>query len=196
MNTNGNIFAYTGHVYDDSTGLHYAKARYYDPTAGRFISEDAYKGDINEPVSLSLYTYCANSPIMFLDSSGHLREPGYVNGVWCLDPDATEFGKDSATYQSLVTLGNLYNGTKDSDKRNQYHELADNIRLQARSPKFNFSLVPRPTFVADNTQGIYYSPENSLVKMFGYNDIYDIVFGAASDMDTIKMEFDNFRIQF
>ncbi|WP_207559204.1 DUF4474 domain-containing protein, partial [Ruminiclostridium hungatei] len=146
--------------------------------------------------SLNLYTYCGNNPIMFSDSSGHLRQPGYVNGVWCFDPDATEFGKGSATYQSLITLGNLYNGTKDSDKRRQYHELADNIRSQARFPKFKFSLIYRPTFVADNTQGIYYSPQNSLVKMFGYNDLYDIVFGVASDMNTIKMEFDNFRIQF
>ena len=71
VNTNGNIFAYTGHVYDGSTGLHYAKARYYDPAAGRFISEDAYKGDINDPVSLNLYTYVKNNPVIMVDPSGH-----------------------------------------------------------------------------------------------------------------------------
>ena len=74
VSTNGNIFAYTGHVYDDSTGFHYAKARYYNPTAGRFISEDTYKGDINDPVSLNLYTYVENNPINFVDPSGYTKK--------------------------------------------------------------------------------------------------------------------------
>ena len=30
--TSGNIFAYTGYAYEESTGLYYAKERYYDGT--------------------------------------------------------------------------------------------------------------------------------------------------------------------
>ena len=43
VSTSGNIFAYTGHVYDVTTELYYAKARYYDAEIGRFVSEDSYR---------------------------------------------------------------------------------------------------------------------------------------------------------
>ena len=171
-------------------------APYYDPVIGRFTQEDTYRGDITNPLSLNLYTYCENNPVNFLDPSGHLREPGYVNGIWYFDPDAAEFGSDSSTYQMLVTLGNLWIGTDGTNFRNEYHTRANKIRERARTPGFQYSLVPRATFEADNEQGIYYSPEDPIQKIFGYCDLYDTAFGAVSDMNTIKMEFGDWRIQF
>ncbi|TBL71228.1 RHS repeat-associated core domain-containing protein [Paenibacillus thalictri] len=38
---------------------------------GRFISEDSYWGEDSNPLSLNLYTYVTNNPIMFVDPSGH-----------------------------------------------------------------------------------------------------------------------------
>ncbi len=38
-----NHFTYFGQTYDEATGLYYLRARYYDPTIGRFISEDPIK---------------------------------------------------------------------------------------------------------------------------------------------------------
>ena len=72
VGTNGNIFAYTGHVYDESTGLYYAKARYYDAKIGRFISEDSYRGEQGESTSLNLYAYVMNNPIKYTDPSGKI----------------------------------------------------------------------------------------------------------------------------
>jgi hypothetical protein len=37
---------------------------------GRFISEDPYKGNITNPLSLNLYIYCSNNPVIFIDPSG------------------------------------------------------------------------------------------------------------------------------
>jgi len=37
----------------------------------RFISEDTYRGQKNDPLSLNLYTYCGNNPIIYDDPSGH-----------------------------------------------------------------------------------------------------------------------------
>ena len=40
-----NRFAFTGYEEDKETGLLYAKARFYDPDTGKFLSEDAWEGD-------------------------------------------------------------------------------------------------------------------------------------------------------
>ncbi len=39
-------FRYTGKPEDKATGLYYYGARYYDPTIGRFITEDTVMGDL------------------------------------------------------------------------------------------------------------------------------------------------------
>ena len=66
-----NAFRYCGEYFDAETGTIYLRARYYDPSMGRFISRDSYAGKIKEPLSLNLYTYCENNPILYMDSSGH-----------------------------------------------------------------------------------------------------------------------------
>lgn len=35
------------------------------------MSEDTYTGDPTDPLSLNLYTYCHNEPLMFIDPTGH-----------------------------------------------------------------------------------------------------------------------------
>ncbi|WP_277613459.1 RHS repeat domain-containing protein, partial [Hominisplanchenecus murintestinalis] len=43
-----NEICYTGGIYDESTGLYYLNARYYDPQDGRFTSQDTYRGKDEE----------------------------------------------------------------------------------------------------------------------------------------------------
>lgn len=38
---------------------------------GRFLTRDTYTGEENEPLSLHLYTYCANDGVNCVDPSGH-----------------------------------------------------------------------------------------------------------------------------
>ena len=66
-----NAIRYAGEYIDTETGLYYLRARYYDPYVGRFISEDSYFGEDENPLSLNRYTYCHNDPIQFVDPSGH-----------------------------------------------------------------------------------------------------------------------------
>jgi len=123
--TDNNPFRYTGEYYDHETDLIYLRNRYYDPSIGRFITEDPARDGLN------WYVYCGNNPIMFVDPSGNIREPGYVNGVWCENPDAYEFGKKSDTYKILVDLGNRWNsGT--SKQKEEYSALAEKVRRLAR----------------------------------------------------------------
>ena len=66
-----NELCYTGQIRDKETGLYYCNARYYDPTIGRFLTQDTYRGEQTEPQTLHLYTYCANDPVNHVDPSGH-----------------------------------------------------------------------------------------------------------------------------
>lgn len=88
-NVNNNI-TYAGYQWDEETGLYYLNARMYDPKITRFLQEDTYLGDPNDPLSLNLYTYAANNPIIYYDPTGHkyVRKevaPGYYDRVWVED---------------------------------------------------------------------------------------------------------------
>jgi len=69
-NTTGNLdsrYQFTGREFDNFTGLHYYRARFYDANLGRFISEDPIGfrgGDVN------LYGYVGNKPLNFFDPFG------------------------------------------------------------------------------------------------------------------------------
>ncbi|OKP67424.1 hypothetical protein A3842_28150 [Paenibacillus sp. P3E] len=66
-----NLFSYTSLGYDYYSGYSHAQARDFDSSVGRFINEDTYEGDINNPQTLNLYTYVQNNPLSYTDPSGH-----------------------------------------------------------------------------------------------------------------------------
>lgn len=72
-----NVFRYCGEYFDKETGTIYLRARYYDPTIGRFITEDSVWGNSNDPLSLNLYTYCYNDPVNLFDPDGNTPVPGF-----------------------------------------------------------------------------------------------------------------------
>jgi RHS repeat-associated protein len=81
-----NLFGYTGLGYDYYSGMSYARARYYKPEIGRFISEDTYKGTLGNPQSQNQYSYVLNSPLNWIDPSGHdyalpRNFDGYINDI-------------------------------------------------------------------------------------------------------------------
>ena len=66
-----NAFRYCGEYYDTESGTIYLRARYYDPAIGRFISRDSFAGKQGDPLSLNRYTYCHNSPLVYIDAEGN-----------------------------------------------------------------------------------------------------------------------------
>lgn len=72
----GNIpqYGYTGRE-PDATGLVYYRARYYDPSIGRFISKDPS----GMPDGVNRYAYAANDPVNGTDPSGELLN--FVGGA-------------------------------------------------------------------------------------------------------------------
>jgi len=67
-----NPFAFTGYEEDPETGLLYAKARYYDPAAGRFLTQDPFAGTLQTPPSLHKYLYAYANPTVYTDPTGRI----------------------------------------------------------------------------------------------------------------------------
>jgi len=78
-----NPFRYTGREFDSETGLYYYRARYYDPNAGHFLSEDPIRlgGGIN------FYAYVDGSPINGSDPLGLWNKDTHDKLFWnALEP--------------------------------------------------------------------------------------------------------------
>ncbi len=67
-----NAFRYCGEYYDKETATVYLRARNYNPSTGRFISRDSFAGRKSDPLSLNIYTYCHNNPIIYIDPTGNV----------------------------------------------------------------------------------------------------------------------------
>jgi RHS repeat-associated protein len=75
---------YTGHERDllasNPNTLDYMHARYYSPTAGRFLSVDPVLGNPSAPQSWNRYAYVANNPLNRIDPDG--RADTGINLIW------------------------------------------------------------------------------------------------------------------
>jgi RHS repeat-associated protein len=66
-----NNYLFAGEQYDPALGLYYNRARYLNPTTGRFWSMDTLAGNDDDPASLHRYLYARGNPINRIDPSGH-----------------------------------------------------------------------------------------------------------------------------
>jgi RHS repeat-associated protein len=73
-----NPYQYTGQQYDALTGLYSLRARYYDPAVGRFLSQDSYPYDFDNPVQLNRYVYAMGDPVNYIDPGGMQSLTEYV----------------------------------------------------------------------------------------------------------------------
>ncbi|RLA38696.1 MAG: hypothetical protein DRR42_28330, partial [Gammaproteobacteria bacterium] len=65
-----NDYLFAGEQYDNGLAQYYLRARYYDPSKGRFTQMDTFSGTDQDPITLHKYIYANASPGMFVDPSG------------------------------------------------------------------------------------------------------------------------------
>jgi RHS repeat-associated protein len=71
-------YRFTQHELDPATDLIYAKARYYHPRIGRFLTVDPVGGRPGSSQSWNRYTYVLNNPLRWIDPFGKQHVPeGY-----------------------------------------------------------------------------------------------------------------------
>lgn len=62
--------AFTGHVFDEDSGLQYMQARYQDPSTGRFLSTDPVTTAAGNVFNFNRYAYANNNPVVNIDPDG------------------------------------------------------------------------------------------------------------------------------
>lgn len=72
-------YGFTGESYGDSTQLIYLRARYYNPSDGRFTARDTFAGYIGQPQTQNRFSYTQNNPIRYTDPTGHYSWEDFVS---------------------------------------------------------------------------------------------------------------------
>lgn len=131
-----NSLRYSGEYWDSDTKLQYLRARWYDPATARFIGEDTYEGEQTNPLTLNLYTYVHNNPLIYKDPTGNYcvssngktsHSGGCSNIESTYIPDSIYTANKN---KSLIQLLTLYNkekqqAVKESKKLSNYVFIVD-----------------------------------------------------------------------
>ncbi len=92
VSTGTNNLRFPGQYFDQETGLHYNRLRYYDYQIGRYLRSDPLKFI----EAIDLYTYVANNPLIFADPLGleliQVNLPGLGNAY--LDDSVSKIVND------------------------------------------------------------------------------------------------------
>ncbi|RGC79686.1 RHS repeat-associated core domain-containing protein [Hungatella hathewayi] len=151
-NTSGNETCYTGGRYDETTGLYYLNARYYNPEDGRFLSEDTYRGETNEPDTQHLYAYCADNPINYADPSGHYPMELSVKMYWfALSKHSKRINLSNVSYLNFKKV--FKSRLKNSEK---LYRIFKGLRKKANKKK-KATWKPKGTFGFSEDRDLAYS---------------------------------------
>jgi RHS repeat-associated protein len=120
-------YAFTGREWDPETNLYYYRARYYDPTAGRFLSEDPLPLTERRFRETNAYVYVANNPVNFTDPDGLS-----VNtwGNWCGPGPYTARGKKNSPVNRIDACCKVHDECYDRAGASA----VDNIKKMAGKP--------------------------------------------------------------
>jgi RHS repeat-associated protein len=112
-----NPFGHSGREFDTEANLYFDRARYYDPSIGRFASEDpiGFQGGMNH------YAYTGNRPIDFVDSFGLrvnqngivLSNPLVLASLQALNSLIAQSGVADDCFVLLITGGDRYRDPKN-----------------------------------------------------------------------------------
>ncbi|MDA8234216.1 MAG: hypothetical protein M0Z31_05280 [Clostridia bacterium] len=76
--------------------------RYYNPSLGRFISQDKWDGEIDQPASQNKYVYAYNNPVNYIDPTGESAW-GFIKGFADAAFGISEMVRDGKTLTNKNT---------------------------------------------------------------------------------------------
>jgi hypothetical protein len=70
------------------------RARYYSPEDGRFLTEDSWQGDYNNPMSLNHWNYVEDNSVNYVDPTGRIKESEAKNADQIRNELKANYGVD------------------------------------------------------------------------------------------------------
>jgi RHS repeat-associated protein len=133
--TENNALLFAGMFVDPTTGLYYARARWYNPSTGGFISQDPAQAETN------LYGYAGDNPIDQSDPTGlYVGYPSSTDGPteFCVNPledGAQKEVKDLADKEKEQTKKGIQSLKEITDKQAAEDQQWLKGQLEAQSNK-------------------------------------------------------------
>jgi RHS repeat-associated protein len=81
MGTDPQPYSFAGEPLDPNVGFQYHRARWMDPSVGRFAGMDPFGGFVSDPASLHKYVYAHGNPVGNTDPTGHFASVGEISIV-------------------------------------------------------------------------------------------------------------------
>jgi RHS repeat-associated protein len=101
---------YNGEFFDADLGMIYLRARWYNPSTGRFHTRDPYQGTFEDPMSMQAYLFAHGDPESMIDPSGNfsLLDFFITNGLIKLQNYTQQYVKTvDYSGSALKELGSL-----------------------------------------------------------------------------------------
>ena len=177
-----NDITFTSSVADTSSNLQYMNSRFYQPSTGRFLSQDSYSGNAYDPWTHHLYNYCGGNPINYIDPTGHLSD-------YQVFREAAAYSYDEAyRYQDLAIQAEQRANVLAASGAGKYNDIEIRAALSmAKGYRANFDAFRR--------QGDYFSEKaNEIVNKFVKKVSTVGVQALATDFGRLMEDIKNFDL--
>jgi len=109
-----NSYLFAGEQRDFNLGLDYLRARYMNPSLGRFYGMDSFSGLINSPISLNKYIYGNANPIANIDPTGRITITDVTFTIHLLNTGLIMDCPTSPTYLKRFNADSVIDACKEN----------------------------------------------------------------------------------
>jgi len=156
-----NKFQVYGAEIESTIGLYFYNSRWYDSSAGRFISADSIIPAAGNPQAYDRYAYVNNNPVKYIDPSGHkCSDPHVVEGD-CSDYTTTQILQEF--YGISLKAGNYGDFTNEEISAiysaaqavgEKFRKLGNELTSgEAFKSNFGYTIIIKGNKAADGTSG-------------------------------------------
>jgi len=203
------LFAYTGQDYDVETGLYHFYARYYDPSVGVWLTQDAYRGVKGLAGTLHRYNYVNDNPITTFDFLGYVDSscPGWDPGSCPVSGEWGTWNQDKTGYYVYLDeeAKDRLTGSEDDfdqltdeigDFFSESESLDEELRLSKEQVREQLALVREKALADANLSGAntidfslkYYPTKDSYLWIRPWGNNFNPYGGETAASNWVQIE--------